>query len=136
MTSGIIEILIEDAGVLALAGIQQAGKTKVFPTVIPQKYEQPYIIVSLSALDPVGSLPKDERSLLDYPQFDILCYSESFRQSELMAEAVYAAINNKSAQTDAGYNFKRIWEVNERDGFDNNAQLYARVSTYKAELKR
>jgi hypothetical protein len=138
MTSGIIEILIENAGVQALEGIRNTAGTKykVYPTVCPQGETQPYIIVSMVSNDGQTSLDKTNVSGLDYPQYNVLCYATNFRTTELMHAACRAAIDNIEATTDAGAEFERIWMVNERDLFDNQAQLYVKTTTYKAEVKR
>lgn len=138
MTSGIIEILIENAGVQALTGIRnvRGDKYKVYPTVCPQGETQPYIIVSMVSNDGQTSLDKTDVSLLDYPQYNVLCYATNFRDTELMHAACRAALDNMESVTDAGAEFERIWMVNERDLFDNQAQLYVKSTTYKAEVKR
>lgn len=137
MTSGIIEILIENTGVQNEVGQNEAGnKYKVYPTVCPQLEKQPYILVSMVSNDAQTSLDKTEESLLDYPQYQVLCYATNFRKTETMHAACRAALDNIEATTDAGAEFDRIWLVNERDAFDNSAQLYTKVATYKAEVKR
>src|SRR5688572_7719592 len=137
MTSGFIEILIENVGVQAIAGLNRAGnKYKVYPVIAPQKEAQPYIPVYQASNDPVASLTKDLASELDYPRVIVNCWGKSFRQVELMAEAVRAALDNQAAQTDAGYNFHRIWMVDEREGHDPETQLFLHTLTFGVELKR
>lgn len=138
MTSGIIEILIENAGVQALPGLRNVDNTKykVYPTVCPQGETQPYILVSMISNDGQTSMDKGQVSGIDYPQYNVLCYSTNFRPTEIMHEACRQALDNMEATTDAGGVFERIWLVNERDLFDNASQMYVKVATYRAEVKR
>lgn len=137
MTSGIIEILVEDVRVQNEVGLNRASnKYKVFPVVCPQNEEQPYIIVFRTAAGSIPSLTKDIRSEIDYPTVSVLCYAKSYRQAELMAEATRAALERSAYDTDAGYSFNSIWLSQERDLFDNSAQLYAIEQQFQCELKR
>lgn len=136
MTSGIIQILVNNAAVQALARLNQAGdKYKVYPVRADQKEKAPYITVWKSSNDPVTSTDKTEPSHLDYPQVTVSCYSTSFREGELMAEAVRNALDYKSL-TSAGYDLQKIWLVNDRDGYDPEANLYVHQSVFSIELKR
>jgi hypothetical protein len=137
MTSGIIEILIEDTGVRTEVGLNKAGeKYKVYPMVCPEGEEQPYVIVSMVSNDAQTSMDKTDASLLDYPQYNVICYAKNFRKTETIHAACRAALDDKESVTDAGAEFERIWLANEKDGFDNGAQLYAKIATYRAEVKR
>lgn len=137
MTSGIIEILVEDTGVQNMVGRNAADtKYKVYPVVAEQGEEQKYITVFKAQNDPVTSLTKDLASELDYPRVTVACWSVSFRESELMFEAVRLALDNQSMDTNAGYLFNRIWLVNDRDGFDVSARMYVHVAEFGVELRR
>lgn len=137
MTSGIIEILIEDTTVQFHVGLNKAGdKYKVFPVVCPQSEIQPYIVVFRTSAGSIPSLTKDIRSELDYPTVSVICYGKSYRQAELIAEATRAALERGGYETDAGYNFNSIWLSQERDLFDDAAQLYAIEQQFQCELKR
>lgn len=138
MTSGIIEILREDTGVQVLAGLDQAGtKYKIYPVVAPEDTPQPYITVYKVQNDPVSSLSKDLPSELDYPRVTVNCWAKNFRMAELMGEAVRNALDNKAAQTDAGYTFTRIWLVDDRDAYDaSQPKLNLHSLTFGIELKR
>lgn len=137
MTSGIIEILREDTGVQALAGLNQSGsKFKIYPVVAPQGEKPPYITVFMGQNDALPSLTKKEVSELDYPRVTVNSWSKNFRPSELMGEAVRNALDNVSSVTDAGYTFTRIWLIDDRDGHDPERDLYVHVSTFGVEVKR
>lgn len=137
MTSGITEILREDTVVQALLGFNGAGtKYKVYPVIAPQKEEPPFITVYQQSNDAVTSLSKDFASELDYPRVVITCWDRNFRPTELLGEAVRLAMDNKSFDTDAGYQFARLWVTDEREGFDAAALMYCHILTFAAEIKR
>lgn len=134
MTSGIIEILIEDAGVQAIDGLQRSDDTyKVFPVVnmCKEGETQPYIVVFKSSNDPVTG--KGCNGLLDIPQFTVQCYGKNFRQSELMFEAVRAALDNKQSTT-TYYKFDWIRLANDRDGFDNENQVFVHQCEFQCQV--
>jgi hypothetical protein len=135
MTSGIIEILLDDTGVTTLVGLS-GSKYKIFPVVAPQQTEPPYLTVFKGSNNSTTSLSKDEISGLDYPIVTVNCWSKVFRDTELLFEAVRTALDNKQSDTDVGYVFNRIWLVDDRDGFDNEQQLYVHVCTFGLEQKR
>lgn len=137
MTSGIIEILIENATIQTLIGQNVAGdKYKVYPVVCPQGENQPYITVYKGGAGPLPSLSKELASSLDYPTVTVVAWAKNFRKTELIFEAVRAALDNQAAITDAGYIFSRIWLIDSRELYDNDAELYANMMTFGIELKR
>lgn len=137
MISGIIEILIEDYQVQNLVGMNKAGqKYKVYPVVCPQGEEQPYQVAFRTSAGALPSLTKDIRSELEYPTVNIVSYAKSYRQAEVIAEATRAALERSGYDTDAGYDFNSIWLVQERDLFDDSAQLFAIEQQFQCELKR
>jgi hypothetical protein len=137
MTSGIIEILTENVGVQALVGENnREDKYKIFPVVAPQKTEPNYITVFKGSNNATLSLSKDLPSMLDYPLVTVNCWSKVFRQTELMFEAVRAALDSQGFTTDAGYVFNRVWLVDDRDGFDNEQSLYVHVAVFAVEEKK
>lgn len=135
MTSGIIEILTDDPGVQALVGQNEAGdKYKVYPFKAPQPEDGPYVVVAKTSNN-TQSQGKEIESSLDYPTYDVLCYAKNFRTTERLHEATRLAIDNMSSVT-AVCQFKRIWLITDRDGFDEQAHMYAHVATYGAEQFR
>lgn len=133
MTSGIIDILVDNAGVQAVVGLNEAGdKYKIYPFVAPQDTKQPYIVVSKTS-NSTQSQGKEIESTLDYPTYDVLCYSKNFRTTELLHEAVRAALDNTAWNT-SDYVYRRIWLITDRDAFSNEAQMYVHSATYGAEM--
>jgi len=137
MTSGIIEILNDSAEVKALVSKDETDtKWCIFPVRAEQGNGVNYITVHKISNDAVTSLTKDLVSELDYPRVLVSCWSKNFRATELMFEAVRRALDNKSSTTDNGYNFSRIWLVDDRDGYDNDANLFCHQATFGVELER
>jgi hypothetical protein len=135
MTSGIIEILTDHAGVQTLVGQNERGdKYKVYPFKAPQPEKTDYIVVAKTANNTV-SQGKEIESTLDYPTYDVLCYSKNFRTTERLHEACRDALDNMSSVT-AVCQFRRIWLVTDRDAFDESAEMYVHVATYGAEQYR
>lgn len=135
MTSGIIEILTDSIAVQTLVGQnEEANKFKVYPFIAPETEKGPYIVVAKTA-NSTNSQGKDVWSTLDYPTYDVLCYSKNFRTTEQMHEASRNALDNKTSITEV-CEFKRIWLVTDRDAFDERSQMYVHVATYGAEQYR
>lgn len=137
MTSGIIEILTENPGIQALVSRDVDNqKYCVFAVRAEQGNTINYITVFKAQNNALSSLTKDLPSELDYPRVVVTCWSKNFRVTELMFEAVRLALDNMSAQTDNGYNFSRIWLVDDRDGYDQEAQLFCHIATFGVEVER
>lgn len=146
MTSGIIEILIENTNVQTLVGTYQVtlnnvptSKYKVFPFIAPQGVSEPYILVSETSLNP--TLGKGCPSTVDYPTYDVNCYGLSFRAVELLQEACRIALDNGQAwNTDAGAQFDQVYMSDRKDLFllqeGQNKGLFVKSGTYKAIAKR
>lgn len=143
MTSGIIEILIENAGVQALVGkTADDTKYKVFPVVAESKDRAgneivaPYIVTFLTSTDAQPSVTKDIASMLDYPRIRISSWAKSYRLAELMAEAVRAALEPSGFQTDNGYLFSRIWLVDAGEAYNKESGLFGCFIDVSIEWKR
>jgi hypothetical protein len=139
MTSGIIEIFIENAGVQAAVGLDDQDQYKVYPVQAPQLVKTPYVVVAESGLRP--SLSKGDASELDYPRYDILVYSTNFLETELIQQACRAAIDAGTGFiTDAGVSFDSIYMIDRKDLFQQaqgeGGGLYVKLGVYEAAAKR
>jgi len=143
MTSGIIEILIEDSNIIALVGLDHRGQVKVYPTVAPEQspgyaVDAPYVIVTETSLNP--TLGKDCPSTLDFPRYDVLVYSTDFRETEQIQEACRVCLDNGQAWTTETADFDSIWMADRRDlfapGSGQTGGMYVKVGTYAAAAKR
>jgi hypothetical protein len=138
MTSGIIEILIENATVQSLVGVDGRGKYKVYPVFAPEGVSWPYVVVSEVSLNP--TLAKGCPSDLDYPRYNVLVYSLDFRQTELIQAACRACLDTGSGfTTDAGAEFHSIYMVDRQDLFmpsqGEGPGMYVKVGVYAAEVR-
>lgn len=138
MTSGLIEILIDDEAVVEMVGFNSRGdKPNIWPIRVPQGENNPkYIVVSKSSNEAGQSLTKDLPSLLDYPTYTVYMFAKNFRDTELINELVRLALDNKQSVTNAGVVFNRIWLFNDYDAYDNDSQMYCHVAIYKTEVVR
>lgn len=142
MTSGIIEILIENASVQSLVGMDSRGQYKIYPTRAPEGVEvvdTPYIIVSEVSLNP--TLSKGCPSTLDYPRYNVLVYSTNFRETELIQEACRICLDSgNSFTTDAGADFNLIYMIDRQDLFQlaqgQDGGLFVKHGVYVAETTR
>lgn len=138
MIAGINEILNEDAGVIAVVGQNTAAtKTKVYPVAAPSGESLPYLTTALVSTTPV--LHKGQPSSLDTPTFAVHVHATSYDDMTSISEAVRAALDEKTSVTDAGYNFERIWYVNEYDRpevFTSDHPVYVRSVIFSAQIRR
>jgi hypothetical protein len=138
MTSGIIEILIENAGVQTAVGQDDLGQYKVYPVQAPQGIRTPYVVVAESGLRP--SLSKGDATELDYPRYEVLVYSTDFLETEVIQNACRTAIDTGTGfTTDAGVTFDSIYMVDRRDLFQQaqgeGGGLYVKLGVYEAAAK-
>jgi hypothetical protein len=139
MTSGIIEILIENEALQNALGKDNRGQFKVYPTAAPQGVKYPYIVVAEESLNP--SLSKDCISTLDYPLYQVLVYSTSFRQTEVIQSLCRAALENggEGFSTDAGARFDKIDMIDRKDLYQQatgqDSGMYVKVGTYRAATR-
>lgn len=143
MISGIIEILIENAGVQAMVGkTPDDAKYKVYPVIAEtvdaqdNKITNCYSVVFQSSAEVEVGLAKDEPSTLDYPRVTIASYHKNFRHTELMGEAIRSALEVGQVITDNGYDIERVWLIDQRDTFDPGPGLFACIQTFGVEYKR
>ncbi|MEB3210267.1 MAG: hypothetical protein VKL39_02885 [Leptolyngbyaceae bacterium] len=130
MTTGIIQILINNNTVRSLVGLNKAGdKYKVYPLIVPQPEKHPYIVVRLIGRPPVEC--KDVSPSSFTPTVEVLCYHENYEGALALEEAVINALDN----TTGTYGGVRINELRYSDtsedfvNFDSNG-LYVRRPTF------
>jgi hypothetical protein len=136
MISGVIQVLVKNAAVQAVAQLNRAGdKYKVYPIRADQGESVPYITVRLAQNDPVTNSDKEEPSHLDYARVNVTCFSTTYREVELMAEACRSALDYFSG-TEVGYHLQKMYLVDEVDGFEPSTTAYSHSQIYAVELKR
>lgn len=132
MISGINEILNENAPLIAII-----GEDKIFPMVVSEGVEPPFLATSLGSQGPTNA--KNETSGLDFPQVNINVHCKDYDSLEEVSDAVREALDNINATTDAGYTFPKIWFANQFDRpdlFTPDRPLYARTIQFNVILKR
>lgn len=132
MIAGINEILNENPALTALI-----GANKIYPMVVSIDVQPPYIATSLSSVGPTNV--KGEVSDMDYPLINVNLHTDNYDDLETISEAIRQALDNIFANTDAGYNFAKIWFANAFDRPDLytvDRPLYARSIQFFAQLKR
>lgn len=138
MTSGIIEILRENAGVQALVGTKD-GQYKIYPTLGPQDTDLcPYIVVSEISLNP--ALAKNCPPSLDFPRYNVLVYSTDFRETEVIQQACRDALDiGQGFTTDAGATFDSIYMVDRQDlfqaGTGQEGGLFVKLGVYECSAR-
>lgn len=134
MTSGIIEILIENAAVQAAVG-QFGGKYKIYPVVAPQKMEQPYVTVIKRGNEPI--LSKDCFSTLDTSEYELHVWSKrGFRETETIHEVCRVALETGTQVITDACTFKKIWMTNDLDGYDKDLDMFCHIGIYVANVVR
>lgn len=139
MTSGIIEILIENAGVQTAVGQDIRSKYKVYPVVAPQYAQTPYITVSEESIRP--TLGKSCPSTLDAARYHIMVFSTDFLETETIQEACRLALDNgQGFTTDVGAEFGSVYMIDRKDlwhmGTGEGGGLYVKLGVYEAESIR
>lgn len=133
MTRGIVEILIEAAGVQTIVGTDTEGGYKVYPTRAPENTKGPYVIVSEVSLNP--SLAKGCPGYLDTMRFNVMACSINFAQSEILQAACRSVLDvGTGFSTDAG-TFDSIYMVDRQDLFGatpgQDAGMFVKLGVYE-----
>lgn len=135
MTSGFIEILIENAGVIAILNQVSGDHIRVYPTIAPPDNEDfPYVIVREVSL--TTSVAKGCPPDMDKPRYEVLAFSRSFRETELVQQACRDAVDTGNGfSTDAGATFDQIYMVTREDLWLNaqgeEAGMYCKRGIYE-----
>ena len=125
MTSEIIQILIASTGVQTSVGRNTANdKWKVYPYVAPQKEAGPFITVRKSDTEVTGNYTC--AGTLDFPAYEVRCWSKNQIQTEELHEATRVALETGNG----------IYMQNAQDGFSLESDMYVHIATYKAQETR
>jgi hypothetical protein len=139
MTSGIIEILIEDTAVQSAVGQDDLDQYRIYPVVAPQGIRTPYIVVAEESMRP--TLSKGYPSTLDFPRYQILVYSTDFLETETLQELCRLALDTGNDwSTSVGAEFDSVYMVDRRDLFQpaqgEGGGLFVKLGIYEAAAKR
>lgn len=138
MTSGLIEILIGNAQVQAIAGLEseeESGVYKVFPVVAPQNEKEPFITLRKTSNAP--TISKDCFSTLDTSAYELTTWSKAgFVKTEDMFEVCRRALETGTLVETEACDFKKIWLVNDWDWYDEKSDMFAHKGTFHASVAR
>src|SRR5687768_11795930 len=136
MTSGIIQIMINNSAVQALVEESPAtGKYKVYPVVAPQLEKQPFYTVLKKQNETTGQL--NCIGTLDFPVYEVRAWSkEGFRKTELMHEAARLAIESESEVVTDACTFDGIHLINDYDHYESGSDMFCHIGIYRAQMKR
>lgn len=129
MISGIITVLLADAGVTALTG------DKIYPVVAEQEVKRPYVTVRRTGVSP--TIVKNEVSGKDEMNVNIAAYAATYKECIDILLAVRTVIDNyKGIPAGSTVNFLNVWYLLSEDLFDKEDETYIVVDTYAARVKR
>lgn len=130
MTEGIVDILINDSTVQSLVGQNKIGdKYKVYPLIVPQKEQAPYIVCRMTSRPPVDC--KSSRASMFTPSVAVYCYAVNYNDCLDLERAVINALDNISGNSN-GVQFSQIRYADSSEDFinvDGNG-LYVRIPIF------
>ena len=131
MVKGITHILKNDATVQGLIGQNAAGdKYKVYPVVCPFPEKSPYIVVIQTGRTPIeckGMVP----DAFTY-SYDVYSFNKNYDAVVTINEAVIAALSLPDGGTYNNVKFDDIRFTNEREAYDKEYSLFAKISSFEA----
>lgn len=138
MTSGLVEILIGNPNVQAIAGLEstkEAGIYKIFPVLAPQNEIEPFITIRMLGNTPTFS--KDCFSTMDTPSYEVRCWAKrGLVMCEDVHEIVRRALETGTTVVTEACTFKKIWMTNEYDGYDEKSDMLCHIGIYSANVSR
>jgi len=133
MVKGITHILKNNTGVKNLIGQNTAGdKHKVYPVVCPFPEKSPYIVVIQTGRTPIdckGSAP----TTFDY-SYDVYSFDKNYDTGVSINAAVITALSLPNGGTHNSVKFDDIRYVNEKEAYDKEYSLYAKISSFEAQV--
>ena len=133
MVKGITHILKSNAGVRALIGQNEAGdKYKVYPVMCPNPEKSPYIVVIQTARTPIdckGSSPTS----FDY-SYDVYSFDANYDTVVSINHTVIDALDLQTKATHNSVVFDEIRFTNEKEAYDKDYRLYAKISSFEAQV--
>jgi hypothetical protein len=135
MTEGIVAILITDSNVQTLVGMNEGStKYKVYPVIVPQKEEHPYIVVKTTSRTPVEC--KGQRPSAFTTSATVYCYAQNYEDALAIEAAVIDALDHKIWGNYGGVNLQDIRYVNSIEDFiqtNDGLGLYVRMPQFEAQ---
>jgi hypothetical protein len=122
MTSDVIQILVNDAGVQAFPGIINSvnDKVKVYPFVAPEKEKEPFYTVRKIKTDTQNGF--NCLGSTDWPLYEV----RSWSKNQITTEQMHT-IGRSALESDDMFMIDCI------DGFDTESDMYCQIATYKRQ---
>lgn len=132
MIQAAIQILINNSIFQAAIG-QFDGKYKVYPVVAPQGAQPPYCVIALSSLTP-------DSNCTDLATIDVMVYAKGsgtlseYKQAYDISAIIRTALTGHSGlEANSGITCS-FYFVTQRDGYDRESDLIAKISTYNSNV--
>ena len=124
----ITSILVNDATVGGLVGLNAAGdRAKIYPIVVPQYEEAPYVAVSVIGREVVA------KGCADVFSVQVVSYHTQEEGCMELHEACKTALLTAPAATYNGFELSLINFTTESDGFSVDAKLYYKIAVYNGQ---
>lgn len=138
MTSGIIQILIDNVQVQTAIGLGEDGEHyKVFPVTVV-KEQMPYVTVKKATNTP--TLSKDCFSTMDTSRYELRVWSTSFIETEEIHEVCRRALETGTLVETSVCDFRKIWLTDDFDAEVQNSseqnQVYCHIGIFEASVPR
>lgn len=133
MVKGITHILKSDAAFQSAVGQNEAGdKYKVYPVVCPYPEKAPYSVVIQTGKTPIeckGGTPTS----FTYT-YDVYSFHVNYDTVVTINQAVIDALSLPNGGTYNGVVFDDIRFTNEREAYDKDYSLFAKISSFEAQV--
>lgn len=133
MVKGITYILKSNAGFQAAVGQNEAGtKYKVYPVVCPNPEQAPYSVVIQTGKTPIDCKGAAPTSFVY--TYDVYSFHSNYDSVVTINAAVIMALSVQTRTTANGVVFDEVRFTNEKEGFDKEYKLFAKISTFEAQV--
>jgi hypothetical protein len=133
MVKGITHILKSNSTVQGLIGQNEVGdKYKVYPVVCPFPEKAPYLVVIQTGKVPIDC--KGSQADTFIYTYDVYSFSENYDTTVTINQAVIDALAILTRATHNSVVFDEVRFTNEREGYDKDYHLYAKISSFEAQV--
>lgn len=138
MIQSVIQILIADSAFKTAVGFNKAGnRYKVYPIVADQDEEPPYCVAFISSGVPISKDPNGSDQLTVEV---VMCAKPgnigAYEKIDDLAEKARAALEAHSGLESTGGYTLSLDVSNIRDGYDKDAGVMQRITTYSVIIER
>lgn len=136
MTEAIVNILATDNTVQSLVGSKTTitSEYKVYPLIVPQEEESPFIVVRMTSRPSVPCKTTPARTFM--PTCVVTCYHKNYKDALELEAAVINALDGKAAGTYNGValSFLRYFDSSEDwQQYNDGVGIYSRSPQFEAQ---